>query len=195
MKMSKKNPTSIKYRYHNKSITVNDNSKGSVWKRFPHENSRSFCSAPLSGTIPSGFLSGIISALLSALSRMLGLFSLTACSPAWVMFLQKSTFTSSRLSPWATTPSRLQSVMRTQFSRWRQRSFLQLCSVEITSWSVMCPHPARLSDSRLGHLWDTQQWVTLLNKERANKCFNRSTSVIFTHHHAFGHIVVCMEGD
>lgn len=133
-----------------------------LWEKMPeclpHDNS--FCSAILSGTVPSGFLSGIIYALRSALSWMLGLFSLTACSPARVMFLQKSTFTSCRLSPWATTPLRLPSVIRTQFSRWRQRSFLQLCSMEITSWSVMCPHPARVSESRLGHLWDTDQWVT-----------------------------------
>lgn len=139
-----------------------------MWKHFHHENSRTFCSALLSGTISSGFLSGNISALLSALSWIPGLFSLTACSPAWVMFLQKSTLTSSRLSPCATTPSRLQSVMREQFSRWRQRSFLQLCSMESTSWSWMCPQPDRVSESRFGHLWDRLQSVPSLTKVRSS---------------------------
>lgn len=135
---------------------------------FHQENCRSFCSVLLSGTFSSGLLSGIMSALLSALSWMFGLFSLTACRPAWVMFLQKSTFTSSRLSPWAATPSRLQSVMRTQFSKWRQLSFLQLCSIEITSWSVMCPQPDRVSERRLGHLWHRQQSVTPLTKRQTS---------------------------
>lgn len=130
-----------------------------LWKHFHQENCRTFCSVLLSITLSSGLLSGIISALLSALRRMSGLLLLTACRPAWVMFLQKSTFTSSRLSPWATTPSRLQSVMRTQFSRWRQHSFLQLRSVEVTSWSVMCPQPDRVKESRLGHLWHRYQSV------------------------------------
>lgn len=154
-----------------KGVLVKDNCKSSLWtmwKCFHHENSRTFCSALLSGTISSGFLSGIISALLSALSWIPGLFSLTACSPAWVMFLQKSTLTSSKLSPCVTTPSRLQSVMREQFSRRRQRSFLQLCNMASTSWSWMCPHPDRVSESRFGHLSDRQQTVTSLTKGRSS---------------------------
>lgn len=119
---------------------------------FSHESNRSFCSALRRVAMTSGFLSGIISALLSALSWTLGLLSMTARRPSWLTFLQKSTLTSSRLSPCATTPCRQWSVMRAQFSRWRRRSFLQLRRMEITSWSVMCPHPDRLSESRLGHL-------------------------------------------
>lgn len=141
-----------------------------MWKHFPQENCRTFCRVLLSVTLSSGLLSGIISALLSALRRMHGLFSLTPCRPAWVMFLQKSTFTSSRLSPWATTPSRQQSVMRKQFSRWRQHSFLQLCSTEITSWSVMCPQPDRIKESRLGHLWHRYQSVISITMRTLCTC-------------------------
>lgn len=153
-------------------------------KHFPQENSRTFCSVLLRGTFSTGLLSGIISALLSALSWMLGLFSLIACSPSWVTFLQKSTLTSSRLSPWATTPScRLQSVMRTQFSRCRRHSFLQLCSTEITSWSVMCPQPDRVSWSRLGHLCAHTMVVTLRTNYRFAHTWWWSTSAgpVFSH--------------
>lgn len=125
-------------------------------RRSAQENCRTFCSALLSCTFSSGLLSGIMPALLSALSWMSGLIFLQSCSPACVMFLQKSTFTTSRLVPCVTTHCRLQSVMRTQFSRWRLRNFLQLCSTEIRSWSVMCAQPDRVSESRLGHMWQTR---------------------------------------
>lgn len=131
-----------------------------IWTDCYQEKCRTFCNVLLSGTLSSGLLSGIMSALLSALRQRLGLLCLTASSPAWVMFLQKSTFISSRLTPWATTPSRPRSVMRTQFSRWRKRSFLQLHSTEITSWSVMCPQPDRARERRLGHLRHKQQSET-----------------------------------
>lgn len=127
-------------------------SSWSVTFRFPHETMRTFCSALLRDAATSGFLSGIISTLMSALSWTLGLLSLTACRPSRLMFLQKSTLTSSRLPPCAAAPRRQPSVMRTQFSRWRRRSFLQLRRTEMTSWSVTWPHPDRLSESRLGHL-------------------------------------------
>lgn len=128
------------------------------------EKCRNFCSDFLRGAFSSGSLSGIISALLSALSRMAGLISLQLCSPACVMFLQKSTFTSSRLSPCASTPCRQQSVMRTQFSRWSLRSLLQHCSTEITSWSVMCAQPDSVSECRLGHLEHRKQSIANSNK-------------------------------
>lgn len=116
------------------------------------ENSRTFCKVLLSCSLSSGLLSGIMPALLSALSWMAGLLSLTACSPAWVTLRQKSTCTSVRSAPCSTTACRTLSLMRTQFSRRRLRSLLQLCSTAITSWSVMCPQPDRVRESRLGHL-------------------------------------------
>lgn len=127
------------------------------WKHSHHDSSRAFCSAPLTGANASGSLSGIISALLTALSWMSGLLSLTACSPARVTFLQKSTVTLCRPCPWCAAPFRLLSVMRAQFSRCRQRSFLQLCRTGSTSWSVTCPQPERVNDKRLGHLTDRER--------------------------------------
>ncbi len=166
-----------------------------MWKHFRQENSRCFGNVLLSGILSSGLLSGIMSALLSELSRMPGLLSLMACSPAWVMFLQKSTVSFSRLCPWAATPCRLQSVMRTQFSRWRLRSLLQLCSTEITSRSVMWPQPDRVSESRLGHLWHKQQSVTSSTKDRSSThtCWEynyyKDLFCVILTHHASGYIV------
>lgn len=126
-------------------------------RSFLQEYWRNFCSALLSGSFSSGLLSGIISALRSALSWMTGLISLQLCSPALVMFLQKSTLTSSRLSPCSATPCRLWSVMRTQFSSRRLRSFLHFCSTATKSWSVMCAQPDNVRVRRLGHLQHRQQ--------------------------------------
>lgn len=173
---------------HKKKNCEKQGEKHTVWysvsgENIHHENSRTFCSALLTGANAAGFLSGIISALLSALSWMSGLLSLTACSPARVMFLQKSTVTLCRLCPCRAAPSRLLSVMREQFSRCRQRSFLQLCSMGSTSWSVTCPQPERANDKRLGHLRDIE-WSQSWRKE--------GFSFIFSH--AWGQSVACAEG-
>lgn len=132
---------------------------GSSGKQIHHENRSTFGRALLIGANASGFLSGIISALLTALSWMSGLLSLTACSPAWVMFRQKSTVTLCKLCPWRAAPSRLPSVTREQFSRCRRRSFLQPCSTGSKSWSETCPQPERVNDRRLGHLRGTEHSV------------------------------------
>lgn len=155
------NTTTGEIRYFIKQVYKNSVQKvwkthsvifGSSWKQIHHENSSPFCRALLIGANASGFLSGIISALLTALSWTSGLLSLTSFSPAWVMFLQKSTVTLCKLRPWRAAPSRLPSVTREQFSRCRRRSFLQLCSTGTKSWSVTCPQPERVNDRRLGHL-------------------------------------------
>lgn len=135
-----------------------------IYQKLLQEYCRNFCKAFLSGSFFSGLLSGIISALLSAISWMNGLNSLQLSSPAWVMFLQKSTRTSSRLSPFSATPCRLWSVMRTQFSRRRLRSFLHHCSTEITSWSVICAQPDSVKVRRFGHLRYRQQSVSCFHK-------------------------------
>lgn len=116
------------------------------------ENIKNFCRALLICVFSSGLLSGIISALCNALRCTSGLLSLTSCSPPLVTLRQKSTLTSVRLWPWSTTAWRRESVIREQFSRLRLRSILQLFSMLITSRSVMCPHPDRVSESRFGHL-------------------------------------------
>lgn len=134
---------------------------------FPHETRRTFRSALPRDAVTSGFLSGIISTLMSALSCTLGLVSRTACRPSRLMFLQKSTLTSSRLPPCSAAPRRQPSVMRTQFSRWRRRSLRQLRTTETTSWSVTWPQPDRLSESRLGHLLgDRQRWSQTRAEQR-----------------------------
>lgn len=116
------------------------------------EKIRNFCRALLICVFSSGLLSGIISALCSALKCISGLFSLTSCSPAWVTLRQKSTLTSARLCPGSTTACRMESVIREQFSRLRLRRPLQLRSTLMTLSSVMWPHPERVRESKFGHL-------------------------------------------
>lgn len=116
------------------------------------EKIRTFGSALLMCSFSSGWMSGIIPALLSAASWTPGLFSLQVCNPVCVTFLQKSTLTSCRLPPWVTTACSTASVTRQQFSRHSRCSRLQLRSTLITSSSVMCPQPDRVRDSKFGHL-------------------------------------------
>lgn len=91
-------------------------------------------------------------ALLSALSVRDGRIFWTRCTPAAVMFLQKSTCRVCKESAWKATASRVWSVIRTQFSNWRVRRPRQLLRSSTMESSVTWPHPESFRDRRLGHL-------------------------------------------
>lgn len=91
-------------------------------------------------------------ALLSARRVRDGRIFWTRCTPAAVMFLQKSTCRVFRESAWRATASRVRSVIRTQFSNWSVRRPGQLLRSSTTESSVTWPHPDSFRDSKLGDL-------------------------------------------